>query len=119
VKNGPNFCIFVEKQTGLSFQMGADNLQAVTDDNAVSLTELKDACFYDKKSFACGDGFVIGESKPIDVLITDSKISAPISKYTSAFTSAAKSCLSEIKSQGLQEEGSSPLKSSILNDSKI
>jgi hypothetical protein len=45
--------------------MGAEDLQSVTDDNAVSLTELKDTCFYNQQSFACGDGFVIGQSKPI------------------------------------------------------
>ena len=63
VKNGPTFSVFVEKQTGFTFQMGAENLQSVTDDNAVSLTELKDACFQTQDGFACGDGFVIGQSR--------------------------------------------------------
>jgi hypothetical protein len=99
--------------------MGAENLQSVSEDNAVSLTELKDACFFDQQSFACGDGFVIGESKPCEWAEPRmNDVVGPVSQYNKAITSAAKSCLSEIKSQGLQEDGSSPLKS-IDVDAKV
>lgn len=107
VKNGPHFCVFVERLTGFTFQLGAENLQAVSESNAVCLTELKDAFFADKDTFACGSAFVIGQSKTNDPNL--SKMYSNVNKFASGFTSAAKSCLSEIKSQGLQEEASSPI----------
>lgn len=108
VKNGPFFSVFVEKQTGFTFQLGAENLGEVTEDNVVALTELKDAVFSSQGTFACGYGFVIGSSKPIDQLSPEKRSTTPLR----TILSAAKSCLSEIKSQGLQEEGSSPIASS-------
>jgi len=46
VKNGLNFCIFVEQQTGFTFQLGAENLASSSSEAQVSLTELKEAAFY-------------------------------------------------------------------------
>jgi hypothetical protein len=56
VKNGGYFCVFVEKQTGLTFQLGADQLNNPYEDLTaqVALSELRDVSFLSSDSFACG-----------------------------------------------------------------
>ena len=63
VRNGLNFCIFVDENTGMTYQVGAENMvDPYADDALVSLSELRDAQFGDLASFDCGENFVIGES---------------------------------------------------------
>lgn len=62
VKNGAHFCVFIEQRTGLTFQLGSEQMTNPYEDLnvQVALTELRDITFIDKESFACGDSFVIG-----------------------------------------------------------
>ena len=68
VKNGPYFCVFTEKTTGFTFQLGSENLSSPYSDSncQVSLTELRDMTFTEKNTFACGFDFVIGKGKATD-----------------------------------------------------
>lgn len=70
VKNGLNFCVFVDSESGMTYQVGAENMiDPYVDDALVSLSELRDAQFGDLSKYACGHNFVIGEStKEGDVL---------------------------------------------------
>lgn len=62
VKNGNFFCVFIEKRTGLTFQLGSETMSNPNDNTGiqVALTELREVSFLDKDSYACGDFFVIG-----------------------------------------------------------
>ena len=63
VKNGLNFCVFIDNDSGMTYQVGAENMiDPYVDDALVSLSELRDAQFSDITKFACGSNFVIGES---------------------------------------------------------
>ena len=63
VKNGLNFCVFVDESSGMTYQIGAENLiDPYIDDALVSLSELRDARFSGHELFACGANFVIGQS---------------------------------------------------------
>ena len=63
VRNGANFCVFIDQQSGMTYQIGAENLiDPYVDDALVSLSELRDAQFNELEQFACGSNFVIGQS---------------------------------------------------------
>ena len=65
MKNGQNFSIFVDESSGMTYQLGAENMaDPFGEDALVSLSELRDAQFADKDTFACGTDFVIGQSRP-------------------------------------------------------
>ena len=64
VRNGQNFSIFVDESSGMTYQLGAENMaDPFGEDALVSLSELRDAQFMDKNTYACGKDFVIGQSK--------------------------------------------------------
>ena len=90
VKNGLNFCVFVDEQSGMTYQVGAENMiDPYLDDALVSLSELRDAQFAEFHKFACGENFVIGES-------------------TSAGSTLKSSPMKKVRSQDVRQ--SSPLK---------
>ena len=63
VKNGRNFCVFVDQKTGMTYQIAAEKMiDPYESDVLVSMSELRDARFRDAEKFACGHNFVIGES---------------------------------------------------------
>ena len=65
VRNGQNFSIFVDETSGMTYQLGAENMaDPYGDDALVSLSELRDAQFISKDTYACGRDFVLGQSKP-------------------------------------------------------
>ena len=64
VKNGQNFSIFVDETSGMTYQLGAEYMTDPLGDEAlVSLSELRDAQFFNDSTFACGYDFVIGTSR--------------------------------------------------------
>ena len=66
VRNGQNFSIFVDESSGMTYQLGAENMaDPFGEDALVSLSELRDAQFINKETYACGKDFVIGQSKVI------------------------------------------------------
>ena len=50
VKNGMNFCVFVDERSGMTYQIAAENMiDPYSDDALVSLSELRDARFANAK----------------------------------------------------------------------
>jgi hypothetical protein len=63
VHNGQNFSIFVDELTGMTYQLGAEDLgDPFSSTSQVALSELRDAQFQSSNSFACGADFIIGDS---------------------------------------------------------
>ena len=80
VKNGLNFCVFVDQDSGMTYQVGAENMiDPYVDDALVSLSELRDAQFSDISKFSCGSNFVIGESAIAGIVVAES-ICPPLKK---------------------------------------
>ena len=62
----------------MTYQIGAENLiDPYIDDALVSLSELRDAQFYDPDRFACGGNFVIGESLTQGPVLSNSQVKLP------------------------------------------
>lgn len=72
VKNGQNFCVFIDNDSGMTYQIGAENMiDPYIDDALVSLSELRDAQFGDVAKFACGHNFVVGESMTPGIAVSN------------------------------------------------
>ena len=54
----------MDETSGMTYQLGAENMtDPLGDDALVSLSELRDAQFFNANTFACGYDFVIGMSQ--------------------------------------------------------
>ena len=100
VRNGLNFCIFVDQDSGMTYQIGAENMiDPYVDDALVSLSELRDAQFSDVNLFACGSNFVIGQS-----LVEGNCQASPMKNMGAVRSSPLKKVNSPVKKPVLEKE---------------
>jgi len=52
--------VFVDQKSGFTYQLGNEIFTG--EEQQVTLTELKEAQFFEADKFACGEEFVVGES---------------------------------------------------------
>jgi hypothetical protein len=53
----------VERQSGLTYQLGSETMQSPSEDAQIALAELKEATF---SVYCCGPDFVVGQGKLLD-----------------------------------------------------